>query len=376
MAIGTTLKVGFDGTAVQKGFGKLGGLFKSVGKGMAIGAGAMMSKSLVDLALKTVTGIDELADFVGAAEDTAIATNTTTKEIILLDEALKRAGSELSAGRMLSTLQDNIYDAKHGSEDLQKSFQALDINANDFGSNAIKNLKYLGEAFVNVKGDSDDANKALELIFGSKIALQIKKLFKNKDIFNQVGQEFGQFAERADKTAQRLGAAQDQWKRITTLWQSINLSLFEKLNLDSGGLKVFFDKLQSAADAGDMQPIVQEFGKYLDLLLGYLKPIFAGFGESFGLGFFKSFKMPSLKDLLFSSPTIIKNKEESTPKVPTKPDVSGISDLFNSGSLLNIFGTRKINDLPKTSMNDITTEIQRTNSLLDRILRDGGAMYS
>jgi hypothetical protein len=38
-----------------------------MGKGMAMGAGAMMSKSLVDIALKAITGIDALADFAGEA---------------------------------------------------------------------------------------------------------------------------------------------------------------------------------------------------------------------------------------------------------------------------------------------------------------------
>ena len=51
MAIGTSVKVGFDGEAVKRGFGGIKGMFtgmsRSFGKGMAMMGGAAAGKSII-----------------------------------------------------------------------------------------------------------------------------------------------------------------------------------------------------------------------------------------------------------------------------------------------------------------------------------------
>jgi len=339
MAVGTTVKVGFDGTAVQKGFGKIGGMFKSIGRGMAMGAGAMASKSLIDLALKAVTGVDALADFSGEAEDVALQTRSTTSEIILLNEALKRAGANVDAGRMLSVLNDNIFDASHGSEELQKAFSTLGLQTKDFaGKSTIETFQMIGRAVRDMGSSAAESENALEAILGGKMSMQMLRLFRNSTIFGQVDQEVGTFAKNVEEQAVALGAAQDQFRRITYLWKGINLAIFKNFG-DITGIKQTMDALQKGVDVGDFRPIKEELAKALevvgDLLMGKLKQAGEAIGEGISTALKNSFSKVPLLEKLFTSTT----------------DKS-------------------------TSMIDPTKEIVRTNQILERIYRDGGAMYA
>lgn len=345
MAIGTTLKVGFDGTAVKKGFSMLGATFRNVGKGMAMGAGALMSKSLVDLAIKAATGVDQLADFAGEAEDTALQVKSTTAEIIKLDRALDLAGSEVKAGRMLSTLRDNIYDAANGGEELQKAFRDIGLQSKDFaGKTTIEQFNLIGEAVAEMGDDAGKVENSLEKIFGAKMSMQLLKLFRNQDVFNQAGEEMGMFAQNVENSAQRLGKAQDQFKRLPYLWRGLNLAIFNAISGDGSTVKKLMDGMQRAIDTGD-------FSKLTYTLKAELAKAIEVLGDSeIWKGIERKFK--DLGRLIGEG-----IGEAILPKMPS----------FNLPSL---FGSKG-----QTSMIDPTKEIMRTNSILERIYREGGAIY-
>ena len=343
MAIGTTLKVGFDSSAVKRGFGSIGGMFKGIGRGMAMGAGAMMSKSLVDLAIKAATGVDQLADFAGEAEDTALQVKASTAEIIKLDRALELAGSEVKAGRMLSTLSDNIYDAANGGEDLQKAFRAIGLESKDFaGKTTIEQFEMIGRAVAAMGDDVGTVQNSLEKIFGAKMAMQLLKLFRNQDVFNQAGEEMDGFASNVEAAASRLGKAQDQFKRLPYLWRGLNLALFDKFSGDGGAIKKIIDGMQRAIDTGDFTLLGKNLSEVFRQAMNAIKDsdIWKWIAE----------KMRELGKLIGG----------------------GIGDALNPFKLFNLFGGK--ND--STTMIDPTTEIMKTNSLLERIYRDGGAMYA
>lgn len=340
MAVGTTVKVGFDGTAVQKGFGKIGGMFKNIGRGMAMGAGAMGSKSLVDLALKAVTGIDALADFTGEAEDVALQTRSTTSEIILLNDALTRAGANVDAGRMLSVLNDNIFDAAHGSEDLQKAFSTLGLQTSDFaGKSTIESFNMIGRAVRDMGSSAAESENALEAILGGKMAMQMLKLFRNSSIFNLVDEEIGTFARNAEEQAVRLGAFQDQFRRMAFLFRSANLFVFKNF-VDTSFAKTTMDNLQKILDAGDLEQLKEKFMEVMKVVGEFLKGKLKEAGEVLGEG-------------------IQKALEKAFIKVPL------LEKLFSSNATDQGNG-----------MIDPTKEIIRTNQILERIYRDGGAMYA
>jgi hypothetical protein len=347
MAIGTSVKVGFDGSEVKKGFSGIGGMFKSIGKGMAIGAGAMMSKSLLDLGLKLATGIDQLADFAGEAQDTALQVGATTSEIIKLDRALALSGAAIDTGRLLSTMTDNIYDASHGSEDLQKTFGALGLTMADLaGKKTIDQFMMIGKAVATIGENGGETEKALKDIFGGKMYMQLLKLFRNQDVFEQANKELDSFGKNIEDMQDNLGKTQDQFQRIPYLWKSFNLALARGIDSNGNFWKKLFDGFDQALNEGNFSKLgymlKSEFAKALEVIAG-----------SGALDTFKNF----FRDI---GKYIGEGISSALPKLPSLP------------SLPTWLG----GDGGKTSMIDPISEIQRTNSLLEKIYRTGGALYA
>lgn len=347
MAIGTSVKVGFDGSEVKKGFAGIGGAFKSVGKGMAMGAGAMMSKSLVDLALKAITGMDQLADFAGEAQDTALQVGSTTSEIIKLDRALQLAGNEgLNAGNLLSKMTDSIFEAGHGNEELQKTFGKLGLSMADFlGKDAMQRFKMIGEAVAKIGENGGETENALQEVFGNKMYKSLLKLFRNQDVFGQSSEEMQIFGEEVQTVQDKLGKMQDQFQRVPYLWRSLNLQLFKQLGFDGSALKDFFDAASAAINEAD-------WSKFGDLIRKQFQGAMDFFKETGAVDAVKGF----FNDI-------------------GKSIGEGIKSSFGGGSMLDMINPFK-SDKTKTSMIDPISEIQRTNSILERIYRTGGALYA
>jgi hypothetical protein len=347
MAIGTSVKVGFDGSEVKKGFAGIGGAFKTIGKGMAIGAGAMLGKSLIDVGIKLATGIDQLADFAGAAQDTALQVGSSTTEIIKLDRALELAGTGLGdAGTILLKMKDSIYEMTHDGQDLQKAFGLLGLTFADLrGKTVIEQFRVIGDSMKAMGENSDDAEKAINEIFGNKIYKGLLKLFKNQDVFGQAGDELQIFGEEVETVQDKLGKMQDQFQRVPYLWRSLNLQLFKQLGLDGSTLKDFFDATLMAINEAD-------WSKFGDLI----RKQFQG-----AMDFFKETGAVDAVKVFFNE--IGKSIGE------------GIRSSFGGGSILDMINPFK-GDKTKTSMIDPISEIQRTNSLLEKIYRTGGALYA
>ena len=350
MAIGTTVKVGFDGSEVKKGFSGISGAFKSVGKGMAMGAGAMMSKSLIDLALKAITGIDQLADFAGEAQDTALQVGSTTSEIIKLDRALQLAGNEgLNAGNLLSKMTDSIYEASHGGTALQQTFDDLEFTMGDFvGKDAMQRFKMIGEAVAKIGENGGKTENALQEVFGNKMYKSMLTLFRNQDVFQQANSELGDFSKNVEKSADKIGAMQDQFQRIPYLWRSVNMLLFDTTHSFvnyTHYIKTALDAISAAIDSRDL-------GKVFYILKSELAKAIEVLADSdTGKAFSKFFHNIGA--------TI----------------GEGIKSAFGGGSMLDMINPFK-SDKNKTSMIDPISEIQRTNSILERIYRTGGALYA
>lgn len=347
MAIGTSVKVGFDGSEVKKGFGGISGMFKSIGKGMAIGAGAMMSKSLIDIGLKAATGIDQLADFAGEAQDTALQVGATTSEIIKLNRALDIAGAKADAGNLLSKMSDNLFEASHGNEELQKTFGKLGLSMKDFaGKNTIEQFKLIGDAVKTIGENGGETENALQEIFGNKMYRAMLRLFRNQNVFAQANSETEKLSNNIEQIQDDLGATQDQFQRIPYLWRSLNAAIVKTMGINGNFWKNLFDGFDKELNEGDFSKLgyllKSEFAKALEVI--------AGIGA---LDIFKNF----FRDI---GKYIGEGISSALPKLPSLP------------SLPTWLG----GDGGKTSMIDPISEIQRTNSLLEKIYRTGGALYA
>jgi len=149
-----------------------------------------------------------------------------------------------------------------------------------------------------------------------------------------------------DEAAKRLGKAQDQFKRLPYLWRGLNLAIFNAIGGDGSTVKKLMDGIQKAIDTGDFSKLTYtikaELAKALEVLGDSaiwkgIEDKFRNLGKIIGEGI----------------------SEALMPKLPK----------FNVPTWLG-------GDGGKTSMIDPIKEIQRTNTILERIYRDGGALYA
>lgn len=234
MAIGTSVKVGFDGEAVKRGFGGIKGMFggiaRSFGKGAAMMGGAAAGKTLLDLGIKLAMGAKDLADYAGDMEDISTQTGIATSEVIKMNRALELAGANIDAGRMFSTLSDNIYDATHGGEELQNVFSSLGLNAYSLSKmKPMEQFMEIGRVLSNYTGDMGELNNITEKMFGAKMGMQLIRLFRNSDAFSQMGADVAQFADEIQANQGALGRFSDQLSRLPYLWRQFNLQRFAAL---------------------------------------------------------------------------------------------------------------------------------------------------
>ena len=202
----------------------------------------------------------------------------------------------------------------------------------------------IGRAVANMGDDAGKVENSLEKIFGARMSMQLLKLFRNQDVFTQAGEEMGMFAENVENSASRLGKAQDQFKRLPYLWRGLNLAIFNAISGDGSTVKKLMDGMQRAIDSGD-------FSKLTYTLKAELAKAIEVLGDSeIWKGIEKKFK--DLGRLIGE----------------------GIGEaILPKGGLFNI--PKLFSDKGQTSMIDPTKEIMKTNSILERIYREGGAVY-
>ena len=311
MAIGTEVKVGFDGDEVKKGFAGIRGMFagaaRSFGKGAMMMAGAMGGRTLIDLGLRLANGTKELADFSGEIEDVAVQTGATVTEIAMLNRALQLAGANMDAGRALSSLSEKIYEATHGGEDLQKAFARIGLSAYELqGLNPMQQFLTTMKALSGFTGDMGELNDITKELLGGKMGMQAIRLFRNEDAMKNMGEDVRVFAEQLDKHAANLGGFGDQMDRLPYLWQSFNLAIARILGANGDALKGVIDKLMAMLNAEDLSQLLYqlraEYAKMLEVIansdfMKSFKDFFRDIGRQIGEGIKESIGIKGLLGL-------------------------------------------------------------------------------
>jgi len=306
MAIETKVKVGFDGNEVKKGFSGITNMFKgaarSFGKGAAMMAGAAGGKTIIDLALRLANGTKELADFSGEIEDVAVQTGATVSEIAMLNRGLQLAGANMDAGRALSTLAENIYEATHGGEDLQEAFAKIGLSMSDIKDlNPMQQFLQTMEALSGFTGDMGELTNLTKTLLGGKMGMQSIRLFRNEDAMKNMGMDIRVFSEQLEKNAENLGAFGDQMDRLPYLWRSFNLAIARILGSNGEMLKGVIDRLMEMLNAEDLSGLLytlrSEYAKMLEVIsnsefMQGFKDFFKNIGRQIGEGIRESVGLP------------------------------------------------------------------------------------
>lgn len=311
--IGTTFKLGFDGTSVSRGLGKLSGsMARGFGK-IATGAMERVGHRMTDLMGRIVMAIPETlketADWAGGLTDMSTATGMSVEELVLLEEKFRLAGVQAKeSGAVVSRFALNLKTAATEGGSAAEALRALGFNGQTF-----RNAK-LGDAFdaiaqkIAVMASSmDNVEGVMADLFGAKLGYQQLKLFRDyAAVTKQAENNVGRLAKAQGSG---LAVALDNWSdaigRVESFKRSLSsiaLDEFFKVTGGADGVNDFFDKT-------DPEKFRQRIAEIMKTIKGVFEDpgkafgdVFRNIGKHIGDGIKESFKGTlSIKDLFSSN---------------------------------------------------------------------------
>lgn len=314
--IGTTFKLGYDGTSVSRGLGKL---TSSLGRGLGrIGVGALerVGHRVTDLMGRIVMAIPETlketADWAGGLTDMSTATEVSVRDLVLLEEKFRLAGvSAKESGAIVNRFAANIQEAAENGGPAADALKKMGIYAHDFAKLPLdEQFKTIVQGLADM--NPQESASIMADIFGGKLGYQQLKLFKDwAAVSAQAENNVGKLADKMNEDAAGL----DRWSDALGRFENFKRSL-ASIFLDSligmtggaGGVDRLFDWL----DPEKLRPAIERLGNFIgrnleaildDSISTDIGDIFTNIGKKLGDGIVESLKSSlggslSLKDLL------------------------------------------------------------------------------
>ena len=243
MAIGTTVKVGFDASAVRSGMGGLKGLFSGAMRGMrqvGIGAARQIGAGATDLLGRILMaipeGIKETMDWAGNINDMSAQTGVAISKLVVMEEALRMAGAEAAdTSRMLSTLGSNIGEAMRETGPAQDALHKLGFKVSEFkGMGLDEVFEKIGRRAGEMSWGMGEFEATMADLFGAKMGFKMIRFFKDFDggmaaAQNNVGDfgaRLGSTAGGYDKMSDALGRFRMRWRETMAMIIDAGVELF------------------------------------------------------------------------------------------------------------------------------------------------------
>ena len=229
MAIGTTVKVGFDATQVRTGLSRLSGLFggvmrgfRQVGIGAAREVGSRMTDMLGRVLMAVPDGIRETMDWAGNLTDMSAQTGVAVSKLVLMEEALRLAGaSGKDTSMMISRLADNLNEARDATGPARDALNKLGFLAEDFANVPIdKAFEMIGKRAASLPKDFRGLEGIMADLFGARMGFKLIRFFRDFDGgMKQAENNVGKFANRLDASAGGYDQMSDALGRFQMRWR-------------------------------------------------------------------------------------------------------------------------------------------------------------
>jgi hypothetical protein len=346
--IGTTFKLGFDGSSVSRG---LGNLTRGIGKGLGrIGIGAMerVGHKMTDLMGRIVMAVPdavkETADWAGSLIDMSNATGMSISDLVILEEKFRLAGvSAAESGLVVSKFAKNLKEAASEGGPAADALRSLGFDG-QFGvgktlmesfDQVMERISRMDPAVHNLEGIMSD-------LFGAKLGYQMLKLFRDAEAVTKQAENNvkGIAKTMGDGGASKLdkwGEAMGRFENFKRSLISIGMEEFFNVGGGPGGPDAFFDKF----DPEKLRPKIQEISRMLQNTFTY-------FREGAGLS------------------GIIKDIGNSI----GRSIAEGLNESFQGtplGKAFKYLGGGGNKSDPSTAQNDLLPELKRANTTLTQI---------
>lgn len=375
MSIDTTVKVGFDGSAVKGGLKNIGGMFGKFSKEVGIGAARKVGEIGTDTIGKALSFFAEtpamFINYAGDLKDLSTLTDVSVNKLQILQEAFRLAGVDsIDAGKSIGLLSKAIYEAQTQAKsgqggDMVDLFDSLKIGIGELSR--MKPDEQIERIFAAMR----DANMPMGQQFDIMQKLfgrgGIRMLQAFRDNFPATMQEaesnLASFGKLAKEETDGLEALGDQVGRLPTVKMALFRNLLNGIfGANSGStaadeLKKIFDGIMSGGDE------MQEFGAKLRERFDYISK--NGFGQLFedmqsGIGNFAT----DIGDKIGKS-------------------FSAAIDNYFKGTMLGSMISKSSTPATANGLtsqqsakdNDAVPPLLKVVDILQRIYREGGAIF-
>lgn len=284
--IGTTFKLGFDGTSVQRGLGKLAsGMARGFGR-IGIGAMERVGHRMTDLMGRLVMAIPETlretGEWAGGMTDMATATGMSVEKLVLLEEKFRLAGVQAKeSGAVMSRFALNLKTAGTEGGAAADALRTLGFKANAFMNVPLDEALEKIAKQINAGIDGGwlkNPEGVMSDLFGQRLGYQQLKLFRDYAAVSE------QAANNVGKLAAAMGSGQaanlDRWSDALGRFENLKRSLasiamdeFFKISGGPGSADSFFDTF-------DPEKLRPKIAGLMEGVRNALKDPVAFFGDS------------------------------------------------------------------------------------------------
>jgi len=221
--IGSTVKLGFDGTAVTRGFAKVSAGFNTLGKGMAAVGRTMLAPFVKLMALLAPImgvagmgkGLKGVIDMGGELSDMAAKVGGTVKQMVMLKEIFRRTGIEGDkVGTVLQRMgRRTLIGVQKETGEYADALNVLGLRNKELLDLSLpQRFVKIGQAMNELGDESLQADVAMKL-FGDD-GFKLVNTFKDfanvmrisRQSVGELGSNMDQMADRFDKISDALGS--------------------------------------------------------------------------------------------------------------------------------------------------------------------------
>lgn len=307
--IGTTFKLGFDGTSVSRGLGRVTGMLS---KGMnAIGRGGLerVGHGVTDLMGRIVMAVPEAlkstADWAGNMTDMSMQTGVSIEKLVLMEEKLRLAGASASdTSRIISNLANNLHTAATDGGPATDALNKLGLKARDFvGIPIDEAFEKIGRTVADLGPEFAGLDSIMADIFGAKMGYKLIRFFKDFDgstrqAENNVGKLGGSLNNGLAADLDKFSDAMGRFENFKRSLASMALGEMFRVTGGAGGVDSLFDSLDPEKLRPKIQELMSMLGRNTEVFLSQdlsksLGEVFKNLGRSIGEGFKESFNPKS-----------------------------------------------------------------------------------
>lgn len=367
MAIGTKVKVGMDASAVQAGIGKMTGMFKGlgrtvgrVGRQVAIGGARQAGMTIFGLAMRAGQAIpreiSRLADYSAELQHVARDTKVVTSELIAMHKAMELSGMDADmAADAFRELLTKVGEATRDWEsEPAKALRELGVFQTDLkGKSANEQMNTLAQAIQDFGGNQNQIMDIMDRFMGGDIGQKTVGFFQDyNDVMEEGRRLTAGFSKQLEASTDGLQDVIRLRAVVAQKFSEFALGAFGVARGRTGGLIEKLERMDLAAKGEafarkirDTFTWIRESGGLMAMFketMTWLREEMHGLGEKFGEGI--------------------------------KASIGGNGGLLDA---INPFsGMGKGKDKSTATLDGINQNTKRTNQLLDRISRDGGAVFA